>query len=218
MNPLDLPVSNATNGWADIRLVPDLSTLRRVPWEPNAALVVCDVYQANADEFLPVAPRSILRSQVERADRCGLRFKFASELEFFLSTTPPRQAWELGYQNLKMLSDYRSDYQMVQSGRDDWFIEQIRNQMFSASPVHSSSSIGPMMSPQILMLPAIYPKRSIDFSSTDTSLATGFPRFVMMSDFRCCATSSIRRRQLALKSAAATYLFSIVFYPQVICS
>lgn len=129
MNPLDLPVSNATNGWADIRLVPDLSTLRRVPWEPNAALVICDVYQANADELLPVAPRSILRSQVGRADRCGLRFKFASELEFFLSTTPPRQAWELGYQNLKMLSDYRSDYQMVQSGRDDWFIEQIRNQM-----------------------------------------------------------------------------------------
>jgi glutamine synthetase len=28
-----------------------------------------------------------------------------------------------------MLSDYRSDYQMIQSSRDDWFIERIRNQM-----------------------------------------------------------------------------------------
>jgi glutamine synthetase len=129
MNPLNLPVSNATNGWADIRLVPDMSTMRRVPWEPKAALVICDAYQADSDELLSVAPRSILRNQVERAQRREMRFKFASELEFFLSCTPPRRAWELGYQDLKMLSDYRSDYQLVQSGRDEWFIEQIRNQM-----------------------------------------------------------------------------------------
>ncbi|MEE6167505.1 MULTISPECIES: glutamine synthetase family protein [unclassified Mycolicibacterium] len=139
MNPLNLPVSNAANGWADIRLVPDLTTLRRVPWEPHVALVICDAYEANSDALLQVAPRTILRRQVERARECGLRFKFASELEFFLAATPPRQAWELGYQNLKMLSDYRSDYQMVQAGRDDWFIEQIRNQMPQFGvPVESS--------------------------------------------------------------------------------
>ncbi|MGB3482868.1 MAG: glutamine synthetase family protein [Mycobacterium sp.] len=129
MNPLDLPVSNAANGWADIRLIPDLSTMRRVPWEPNVAVVICDAYESDSDTLLSVAPRTILRRQIERAEREGLTFKFASELEFFLSSTPPRQAWELGYENLKMLSDYRSDYQMVQSSRDDWFIERIRNQM-----------------------------------------------------------------------------------------
>lgn len=129
MNPLDLPVSNAANGWADIRLIPDLTTLRRVPWEPNVALVICDAYESHSDTMLSVAPRTILRRQIERARQQGLTFKFASELEFFLSATPPRQAWELGYQDLKMLSDYRSDYQMIQSSRDDWFIERIRNQM-----------------------------------------------------------------------------------------
>lgn len=129
MNPLDLPVSNASNGWADIRLVPDLTTLRRVPWEPHVALVICDAYEQKSDTMLAVAPRTILRRQIERAERHGVRFKFASELEFFLAATPPREAWDLGYQNLKMLSDYRSDYQMVQSSRDDWFIERIRNQM-----------------------------------------------------------------------------------------
>ncbi|UXA14107.1 glutamine synthetase family protein [Mycobacterium sp. SMC-8] len=129
MNPLDLPVSNAANGWADIRLVPDLTTLRRVPWEPHVALVICDAYESQSDTMLSVAPRTILRQQIERAREQGLTFKFASELEFFLAATPPRQAWELGYQNLKMLSDYRSDYQMIQSSRDDWFIERIRNQM-----------------------------------------------------------------------------------------
>lgn len=129
MNPLDLPVSNAANGWADIRLVPDLTTLRRVPWEPHVALVICDAYEQTSDTMLAVAPRTILRRQIERAQQRGLRFKFASELEFFLAATPPREAWDMGYQNLKMLSDYRSDYQMIQSSRDDWFIERIRNQM-----------------------------------------------------------------------------------------
>lgn len=129
MNPLDLPVSNADNGWVDIRLVPDLATLRRVPWEPSAALVICDAYPMDSDELLAVAPRTILRTQLARARERGLSFKFASELEFYLAATPPRQAWELGYQNLKMMSDYRSDYQMIQSARDDWFIERIRNQM-----------------------------------------------------------------------------------------
>ncbi len=139
MNPLELPVSSAANGWADIRLVPDLSTMRRVPWEPNVALVICDAYHGDADELLPVAPRTILRRQIERAQQHGLRFQFASELEFFLSATPPREAWERGYQDLKMLSDYRSDYQMIQAGRDDWFISRIRNQMPAFGvPVESS--------------------------------------------------------------------------------
>jgi glutamine synthetase len=38
-----------------------------------------------------------------------------------------------------MLSDYRSDYQMTQSGRDEWFIHQIRSQMPAFGiPVESS--------------------------------------------------------------------------------
>lgn len=139
MNPLELPVSNAANGWVDIRLVPDLSTLRRVPWEPTAALVLCDAYHMDSDEPLAVAPRSILRAQLDRAAQRGLSFKFASELEFYLAATPPREAWQLGYQNLTMLSDYRSDYQMIQAARDDWFIERIRNQMPAFGvPVESS--------------------------------------------------------------------------------
>ena len=64
MNPLDLPVSNAANGWADIRLIPDLTTLRRVPWEPNVALVICDAYESHSDTMLSVAPRTILRRQI----------------------------------------------------------------------------------------------------------------------------------------------------------
>jgi glutamine synthetase len=139
MNPLELAVSNAENGYVDIRLVPDLTTMRRVPWEPNAALVICDAYEADSDELVPVAPRSILQAQIARARERSLSLKFASELEFFLAAVPPAEAWQAEYRNLRMLSDYRSDYQMTQSGRDEWFIHQIRSQMPAFGiPVESS--------------------------------------------------------------------------------
>jgi glutamine synthetase len=139
MNPIELPVSNADNGYADFRLVPDLTTMRRVPWEPTTVIVICDAYEAESEDLLTVAPRSILRTHLERARRAGITVKFASELEFYLSRTAPNEAWARQYRGLDMLSNYRSDYQMIQSGRDDWFIGQIRNGLTAFGvPVESS--------------------------------------------------------------------------------
>jgi glutamine synthetase len=139
MNPIELPVSNIESGYPDFRLVPDLSTLRRVPWEPNSVVALCDAYEADSDDLIAVAPRSILRAQVERARQAGIETMFASELEFYLSRTPPNEAWDRGYRDLEMLSNYRSDYQMIQSGRDDWIIGQIRNGLTAFGvPVESS--------------------------------------------------------------------------------
>jgi len=129
MNPLDLPVSNAENGWVDIRLVPDLTTMRRVPWEPTSLFVICDAHEGESDALLAVAPRTILKEQIARAEAQGLAFKFASELEFFLAAVSPEEAWKAEYRNLQMLSNYRSDYQVLQGGRDEWFIRQIRQLM-----------------------------------------------------------------------------------------
>src|SRR5262249_27311531 len=67
MVPMELPVASAANGWADFRMVPDLPTMRRVPWEPNAVMVLCDAYEERSDRLLAVAPRSILRAQLDRA-------------------------------------------------------------------------------------------------------------------------------------------------------
>ena len=127
MNPIELPVANADNGYMDFRLVPDMTTLRRVPWEPKTVIALCDAYELDSDELLSIAPRSILRAQIARIREQGIELKVASELEFFLSRTPPNEAWQRGYQGLEMLSNYRSDYQMIQAGRDEWLISQIRN-------------------------------------------------------------------------------------------
>jgi glutamine synthetase len=139
MNPIELPVSNLDNGYLDFRLVPDMATLRRVPWEPRTVMVLCDAYASESDELLTIAPRSILRAQLARVEQRGLQVKFASELEFFLSRTAPDEAWKRRYRDLEMLSNYRSDYQMLQSGRDDWFISQLRNGLTDFDiPIESS--------------------------------------------------------------------------------
>lgn len=139
MNPLDLPVSGADNGWADCRLVPDLSTMRRMPWQPDSVFVLCDAYEMDSDKLLEVAPRSILRRQVQRAEERGLTLKFASELEFYLSSTPQPEAWRRRYRDLEPLTPYRNDYQVLQGGRDEWIISQIRNHMSDwGVPIESS--------------------------------------------------------------------------------
>lgn len=129
MTPMNLPIANEDNGWPDFHLVPELSTLRRVPWEPNAVLVLCDARSAETGELMEIAPRSILRRQLERARELGLAFKFASELEFYLATVDPTTAHASGYRDLPMSSPYRGDYQILQSSRDEWFVHQIRTHM-----------------------------------------------------------------------------------------
>lgn len=126
LEPLELAVSNLSNGYRDFRLVPDFPTMRRVPWEPGSVLVLCDAHEMDSDDLIDVAPRTILRRQVERAAAAGYQLMFASELEFYLANASPKHAWNQRYQGLEMLSDYRNDYQVLQGGRVEWFISQIR--------------------------------------------------------------------------------------------
>ena len=67
-----------------------MSTLRTLPWLPATAIVVCDAYAEDSDELVEVAPRTILRRQIEAGRAAGVTFKFASELEFYLYRNAPR--------------------------------------------------------------------------------------------------------------------------------
>jgi glutamine synthetase len=127
MNPMDLPVASKANGYRDFRMVPDLGTLRRVPWEPHAVIALCDAYEEGTEDLLAVAPRSILRTQLDRAVNLELNFRFASELEFFLATS--RHAGDDGrrVEEIDRTSSHRMDYNLLQSAQDDWFIRTLRN-------------------------------------------------------------------------------------------
>src|SRR4029453_12654715 len=70
-------------GYGDMKLVPDLGTLRLIPWLPKTALVICDVYTEEG-EAIEEAPRWILKRQGARAAKLGYTVKTAPELALYL--------------------------------------------------------------------------------------------------------------------------------------
>jgi len=119
-------------GYGDFKLVPDISTLRLVPWIDKTAMVICDVADEETDEPVEVAPRHILKRQIERAKEAGLILKSGSELEFYLFKESFEEAAGKGYGDLHPSSTYIMDYHMLQTTKDEWLIRQIRNGMVAA--------------------------------------------------------------------------------------
>src|SRR5438067_2065288 len=61
-------------GYGDMKVVPDLATLRIIPWLTKTALVLCDVYTEEG-EPIEEAPRWVLKRQVARAAKLGYTVK-----------------------------------------------------------------------------------------------------------------------------------------------
>ena len=119
-------------GYGDFKMIPDVATLRLVPWLEKTAMVICDVADEHTGELVEVAPRTILRRQVERAKAAGYTFKGGSELEFYLFKDSYEEAAKKRYQDLQPSSTYIMDYHMLQTTKDEWIIRQIRNDMLGA--------------------------------------------------------------------------------------
>ncbi|MET0899063.1 MAG: glutamine synthetase family protein [Mycobacterium sp.] len=94
-----LQFSGWQTGYSDVVLKPDLSTIRPIPWDPGQAVVLCDVTDA-AGALVEVAPRTVLKRQVERAAALGLSFTAGYELEFYLYRETSESAAAKGFRNL----------------------------------------------------------------------------------------------------------------------
>src|SRR5437899_5507428 len=126
-------------GYGDFKMIPDVSTLRIVPWLEKTAMVICDVADEETGEPVEVAPRQILKRQIERAAQMGYVIKTGSELEFYLFKDGYDQIAANGYRDLRPSSPYIMDYHMLQTTKDEWVIRQIRNGMVGAGiPVEFS--------------------------------------------------------------------------------
>jgi len=75
------PASSAANGYPDLVMRPDLATLRALPWCEATVAVLCDLYGGDGARF-PLAPRTVLRTVVERCADLGFEARFAAEWEF----------------------------------------------------------------------------------------------------------------------------------------
>src|SRR5712691_2410085 len=126
-------------GYGDLKAIPDLSTLRVVPWLEKTALVICDTHDEETDELIEVAPRTILKRQLERAKAAGYTVKTGSELEFYLFKDSFDDAAGKGYRDLQPHSTYIMDYHILQTSKDEYVIRKIRNDMDAAGvPVEFS--------------------------------------------------------------------------------
>ena len=131
-------LANWESGFGDFEMRPDHSTFRILPWQPGAALVICDFLHHNG-KHVSEAPRSVLAHQVERLKTSGYICKLASELEFYLFNNSYSEAFNSGYRNLQPSSDYRIDYHTMQPAREEGLFRAVRNMMLQARvPVESS--------------------------------------------------------------------------------
>ncbi len=131
--------ANWDTGYGDLKAVPDMTTLRIIPWLEKTALVICDALDEETNEAIEVAPRQILKRQIDRATRAGYVVKTGSELEFYLFKDSFDGAAQKGYRHLEPHSTYIMDYHILQTSKDEYLIRQIRNNMDAAGvPVEFS--------------------------------------------------------------------------------
>ncbi len=129
--------SNWNTGLHDMKAVPDLSTLRRCPWSDKTVLVLSDLYNED-NSPVEVAPRNMLKKQLEKARQMGFKVFAASEIEFYLFKETSDSVREKSFANLKPLFDYPIDYSLYRLTVDDWFLGQVvRNLEAAGVPVEA---------------------------------------------------------------------------------
>ena len=124
-------IASWEQGYGDFALAPDLGTLRRIPWLPATALVLCDVQWHDGSPG-----RAVSAAGAEGAGGAGrglgLTPMTGSELEFYLLRQTYEEAWAQRYEDLTPSVPYILDYHVLASTYDEDLIRQIRNGMHAA--------------------------------------------------------------------------------------
>jgi glutamine synthetase len=124
-------MSSWERGYGDFEMRPDLSTLRRVPWQEGTALCLADIAWGDHSPVV-ASPRQILRRQIERLAERGWEAFAGTELEFMVFDDSYEAAWDGGYRNLTPANRYNVDYSMLGTARVEPLIRRIRNAMMEA--------------------------------------------------------------------------------------
>ena len=102
-----LGYTGADHGLPDFALVPDLTTVRAVPWAEGEAAVICDYAEWDGPP-VEISPRHVLRRVVDRCRALGLEPIAAVELEFYVYRETPETLRNKHYTGLELLSPVNS--------------------------------------------------------------------------------------------------------------
>jgi glutamine synthetase len=125
-------ISSWETGYGDMRFDLDLSTVRRVPWQPGTAMIQCDLSWLDGSGPVRPSPRQVLAAVTERAEQLGFQALAGTELEFLLFEQSYEQAWDGGYRQLTPANRYNVDYSILGGTRVEPLLRDIRNHMYSA--------------------------------------------------------------------------------------
>ena len=133
MNTVDgYAMSSWERGYGDFAMLPDLATLRRVPWQPGTAMVLADLAWLDGSGDVLASPRQVLRHQLDRLAEHGLTAYAGTELEFVLYRDTYEDAWKRGYRDLTPANLYNIDYSLLGTARVEPLLRRIRNEMAGA--------------------------------------------------------------------------------------
>jgi glutamine synthetase len=76
-----------------------------------------------------IAPRSILRNQLQRAKDMGYEALAATELEYYIFRTSYKQAHAQDYSKLEPLGWYLEDYNLLQGTREEFYTAAVRRHL-----------------------------------------------------------------------------------------
>jgi len=124
-------ISSWERGYGDMAMIPDLDTLRIIPWLPGTAMVTADLTWLDEKPVNP-DPRQVLKKQIERLAEKNLVPYVGTELEFIVFEDTYREAWKKKYTDLYPASDYNIDYALLASSRMEPLLRDIRNGMDGA--------------------------------------------------------------------------------------
>jgi glutamine synthetase len=139
MNTVDgYAMSSWERGYGDFVLVPDLATLRELPWHEGTALVLADLAWADGTA-VAASPRQVLKAQVARLAARGWTAMAGTELEFCVFRDSYEQAQARSYQGLTPANLYNVDYSILGTSRVEPLLRKIRLGMAGAGLYVESS-------------------------------------------------------------------------------
>lgn len=115
-------------GYGDLLLLPDLATLRPLPWDPGTVLVVADAHHRDGVP-VGVAPRQALREQVDALAAHGLTALVGVELEMRVFRESYAEAADRGWRALTPTTRGNVDYALVGLEHLERFTRRVRREM-----------------------------------------------------------------------------------------
>ncbi len=113
----NVSVTGWHTGYPDAVARIDFSTFRTLPWEPDTAFFLLDLFTIGGAP-LAMAPRQLLQRVLGEVENHGWRARFAAEYEFFIFRETPESLRQKAFRNLTPLSPGMFGYSVLRASQN----------------------------------------------------------------------------------------------------